>query len=77
VTVQQRKQKMYEGVAELRLKMAHYIRAQQSLIQGNVITRAQGSLRQPLLEQIDEEDHKTADTEAQTQQQPKLTTEKS
>ena len=34
VTVQQRKQKMYEGVAELRVKMAHYMRSQQSLISG-------------------------------------------
>jgi hypothetical protein len=65
VTVQQRKQKMYEGVAELRVKMAHFQRAQQSLISGNIVTKTQGSLRQPLLEKIDEEDHKSSDNEAQ------------
>jgi hypothetical protein len=66
VTVQQRKQKMYEGVAELRVKMAHYQRAQQSLISGNIVTKPQATLRQPLLDKIDEEDHKSGDNEAQT-----------
>ena len=36
VTVQQRKTKMYEGVAELKMKMNHYLKSQQSLIQGRV-----------------------------------------
>lgn len=34
VTTQQRKQKMYEGVAELRMKMNHFLKVQQALITG-------------------------------------------
>lgn len=55
VTVQQRKQKMYEGVAELRMKMAHYIRAQQSLIRGEPFARQ--PLKEPLLDKIVEAEH--------------------
>lgn len=51
---------MYEGVAELRVKMAHYIRAQQSLISGlPAPSRINNNLRQPLLDQINEEEHKS------------------
>lgn len=65
VTVQQRKQKMYEGVAELRMKMAHYIRAQQSLIRGEAFPRQ--PLKEPLLDKIVEEaDHHEEDSDQES-----------
>lgn len=52
---------MYEGVAELKMKMNHYLRSQQSLVTGRVQTipaTSKNNLRQPLLEKIDEEEQK-------------------
>ena len=66
---------MYEGVAELRVKMAHYMRSQQSLISGipqPAPGRLSRDIRQPLLEKIDEEEQKHDPTtiagEEETQQ---------
>lgn len=48
ITLQQRKKKMYEGVAELKLKVQHYQSQHKSLLKGEYLKKTE--LRQALLE---------------------------
>lgn len=59
ITLQQRKKKMYEGVAELKLKVQHYQAQHKSLLKGDFLK--QSNLRKALLE-LEKPEEKKEDT---------------
>ena len=69
ITLQQRKKKMYEGVAELKMKIQLWQQQQQTLLRGQAFNgsnattpSAMNNLKTPLLERIDEEEGMNAPT---------------